>query len=192
MTRSGRGPRQPGGGRQTAGRAIRSAKAGQSSRKIQAWPRRESSSAREAKRSGGEGRRTSASRGGGSSAASSATPNLSRPLAEFAGGGERPPPFRPDFRDDGAIALPTSVQTVAVTPDESACASIVFSRRGSRASPSATSSASRKGEVRVNGKRAEPSSGSKPARRSASRRSSSTPPSRARRRPRPMRRPANS
>jgi 23S rRNA pseudouridine955/2504/2580 synthase len=127
LRRGGSGPRQPGGGRQIAG------------------PRDHDRRGRHAMSRHAETRPQRASKGGG--------PHPGRPLSE----GSPRRPAQNDRAKPLPAAVPTTVQTVAVTPDEANMRVDRFlEARFPGLSFSHIQRIIRKGELRVNGKRAKP------------------------------------
>jgi 23S rRNA pseudouridine955/2504/2580 synthase len=149
MKRGGQGPRQPGGGRQIAGPRDRDR--GGRSERPGARPGRRFDPPGAGRPSGGRGRPPE--RAGRPPQDPGAKPRRqeggvkSRPQLASREAGERTAP----------AAMPTSVQTVAVTPDEAGMRlDRFFEARFPGLSFSHIQRIIRKGEVRVNGRRADP------------------------------------
>ena len=165
MSRGRSGPRQPGGGRQSAGPRVRG-RGNRQKPQHYSGPRAEHTE----HRSGGKRHtlsrpakvRAERASQGGKSDRSSTDPEFTRDRKKNsqvgqdrpAASGSRAPP-----RDDGPKAMQFSagVQTVSVTPDESGMrVDRFFEARFPGLSFSHIQRIIRKGEVRVNGKRAQP------------------------------------
>ncbi len=166
MSRGRNGPRQPGGGKQTAGprhQQRSGGRAGARAGKSKAGPRHEDrgkpptshrhSEAPGAKRRPAKGsgaRPPSPDRGFTRDRHKRAQVGQGRP-------GLAPPPRAPEKETKPVPALPTAVQTVTVTPDENDMrVDRFFEARFPGLSFSHIQRIIRKGEVRVNGKRTEP------------------------------------
>jgi 23S rRNA pseudouridine955/2504/2580 synthase len=162
MTRGRNGPRQPGGGKQQAGPRHRP-RAG----KPKAGPGREDRGKSQKSPRHSEGRAHGSAPGGVRGQARSTAKSI-RSGASFKGGPRRPPradtakaaPSRaPEKEAKPTPLLPTSVQTVTVSPDENDMrVDRFFEARFPGLSFSHIQRIIRKGEVRVNGKRTEPKS----------------------------------
>ncbi len=155
MTRGGGGPRQPGGGRQISG-----------PRDHDRGARRHKPPRHAGSRAGGkafEGRRDAAPLGGrgprptGSKFRSQAGGAKARHQEGSVKARHARPSETSAKPDRGPVVMPTSVQTVAVTPDESDMRlDRFFEARFPGLSFSHIQRIIRKGEVRVNGRRADP------------------------------------
>lgn len=174
MTRGRNGPRQPGGGKQQAGprHQTRGAKsggrAGARAGKPKAGPGREDRGKPQRSQRHPEARAHGSAPGGARGQARSAAKST-RSGASLKGGLRRPPqggavkavvpPHTFEKEAKPAPLLPTSVQTVTVSPDENDMrVDRFFEARFPGLSFSHIQRIIRKGEVRVNGKRTEPKS----------------------------------
>jgi len=162
MSRGRNGPRQPGGGKQTAGPRHRpgGARAGVRAGKSKAGPRREDREAPE-KSHRYPGTRAKQAAKGKRAGSSSVEGRLRRSPRDEGVKAARPPraPEQEAKETKPAAVLPTSVQTVTVSPDENDMrVDRFFEARFPGLSFSHIQRIIRKGEVRVNGKRTEPKS----------------------------------
>ena len=167
MSRGRSGPRQPGGGKQTAGprHQPRGAKSGGRAAaragKSKAGPRSEERGEPQKSHRHPEARAKRAAKGNGARAPSAGL-GFTRDRNKRAQVGQgRPAPARPQPMPEKEVKpaplLPAAVQTVTVTPDENDMrVDRFFEARFPGLSFSHIQRIIRKGEVRVNGKRTEP------------------------------------